>query len=150
VFAQFARLPEGTVSCHGGWRVPFLVSILLVGGVGLIIRVRILETPALRARVKQARTEARRPIVEVLQKPSEKRLLLAMGARLAENGAFYIYTVFVPSLRERRESGWIGKRFLHGVLICGGRGAAVRDPGLWCAVLIGWGTTTGSTCSAPV
>ena len=82
VFAQFARLPEEQFLTWG-WRVPFLLSILLVG-VGLIIRVRILETPAF-ARVKEARTEARRPIVEVLR-THPKEVLLAMGARFAENG----------------------------------------------------------------
>ena len=91
VFAQFTRLPEDQF-LSWGWRVPFLLSVLLVG-VGLIIRLRILETPAF-TRVKQAGTEARRPIVEVLQ-TQRKEVLLAMGARLAENGAFYIYTVFV-------------------------------------------------------
>src|SRR5437764_2186086 len=44
VFAQFARLPDDQFMSWG-WRVPFLVSILLVG-VGLIIRLRIMETPA--------------------------------------------------------------------------------------------------------
>ena len=91
VFAWFARLPEDQF-LSWGWRVPFLVSILLVG-VGLIIRLRILETPAF-VRLKAARTEARRPIVEVLR-THPREVLLAMGARLAENGAFYIYTVFV-------------------------------------------------------
>jgi MFS transporter, MHS family, shikimate and dehydroshikimate transport protein len=91
VFAQFSRLPEDQFLTWG-WRVPFLLSILLVG-VGLMIRVRILETPAF-ARVKEAGTEARRPIVEVVR-THPKEVLLAMGARLAENGGFYIYTVFV-------------------------------------------------------
>jgi MFS transporter, MHS family, shikimate and dehydroshikimate transport protein len=91
VFAGFARLPEEQF-LSWGWRVPFLLSILLVG-VGLIIRVRVLETPAF-TRVKAARTEARRPIVEVLR-THPKEVLLAMGLRFAENGAFYIYTVFV-------------------------------------------------------
>ena len=49
VFARFARLPEDQF-LSWGWRVPFLLSIVLVG-VGLIIRLRILETPAF-ARVK--------------------------------------------------------------------------------------------------
>ena len=75
-----------------GWRVPFLLSILLVG-VGLFIRVRILETPAFE-RLKETRQQARQPIVEVLR-TYPKEVLLAMGARFAENGAFYIYTVFV-------------------------------------------------------
>ena len=91
VFAQFARLPEDQF-LSWGWRVPFLLSILLVG-VGLIIRLRILETPAF-TRMKEARPEARRPIVEVLQ-THRREVLIAVGARLAENGAFFIYTVFV-------------------------------------------------------
>jgi MHS family shikimate/dehydroshikimate transporter-like MFS transporter len=91
VFALFARLPEDQF-LSWGWRVPFLLSILLVA-VGLMIRLRILETPVF-MRVKETRTEARRPIVELLQ-TQRKEVLLAMGARFAENGAFYIYTVFV-------------------------------------------------------
>src|SRR5882757_6276301 len=86
VFSWFARLPEDQF-LSWGWRVPFLLSILLVG-VGLIIRLRILETPAF-TRIKQERTEARRPIVEVLR-THRKEVLVAMGARFAENGAFYI------------------------------------------------------------
>src|ERR671914_2703706 len=47
-----------------GWRVPFLLSIVLVG-VGLFIRLRIMETPAFR-QVKEAGTEAPMPILDVL------------------------------------------------------------------------------------
>jgi metabolite-proton symporter len=90
-FALCARLPDEQF-LSWGWRVPFLMSILLVA-FGLVIRVSVLETPAF-TRIQQERTEARRPIVEVLQ-THRKELLLAMGARLAENGAFYIYSVFV-------------------------------------------------------
>jgi MFS family permease len=91
VFAVFARLPEAQFLTWG-WRVPFLLSALLVI-VGLLIRVRILETPAF-TRVKEEAREARRPILEVLE-TYPKQVLLAMGARFAENGAFYIYSVFV-------------------------------------------------------
>jgi MHS family shikimate/dehydroshikimate transporter-like MFS transporter len=112
VFAQFARLPEDQF-LSWGWRVPFLVSILLVG-IGLIIRLRILETPAF-TRVKEARTEARRPIVEVLQ-TQWKEVLLAMGARLAENGAFYIYTVFVL-VYGTQKVGIDRQTVLNGILI---------------------------------
>ena len=90
-FALLARLPEDQF-LSWGWRVPFLASIVLVG-VGLMIRLRIVETPAF-TRVKEERTEARRPIVEVLR-THPKEVLLAIGARLAENGSFYVYTVFV-------------------------------------------------------
>jgi MFS transporter, MHS family, shikimate and dehydroshikimate transport protein len=91
VFAVFSSLPEAQF-LSWGWRVPFLLSALLVV-VGLLIRVRILETPAFR-RLKEDAREARQPIVEVLTR-YPRQVLLAMGARFAENGAFYIYSVFV-------------------------------------------------------
>jgi MHS family shikimate/dehydroshikimate transporter-like MFS transporter len=112
VFAGFARLPEEQF-LSWGWRVPFLLSILLVG-VGLIIRVRVLETPAF-TRVKAARTEARRPIVEVLR-THPKEVLLAMGLRFAENGAFYIYTVFVL-VYGTQKAGIHRQTVLNGILI---------------------------------
>ncbi len=91
VFALAARLPEEQFLAWG-WRIPFLLSVALVA-VGLVIRLRIVETPAF-ARIKEARAEARRPIVEVLRE-HPKEVLLAIGARLAENGSFYVYTVFM-------------------------------------------------------
>ncbi len=91
VFIPFSRMPQEDFLAWG-WRVPFLISIALVV-VGLVIRTRILETPAF-ARVKETRQEAQQPIIEVLRH-YPKEVLLAMGARLAENGAFYLYTVFV-------------------------------------------------------
>jgi MHS family shikimate/dehydroshikimate transporter-like MFS transporter len=112
VFALFARLPEDQF-LSWGWRVPFLLSILLVA-VGLIIRLRILETPVF-MRVKETRTEARRPIVQLLQ-TQRKEVLLAMGARLAENGAFYIYTVFVL-VYGTEKVGLDRQTVLNGVLI---------------------------------
>jgi len=112
VFARFARLPEHQF-LSWGWRVPFLISILLVA-VGLFIRLRILETPAFE-RVKQAGTEARHPIIEVLQ-THPKEVLLSMGARFAENGAFYIYTVFVL-VYGTQKVGMDRQTVLSGILI---------------------------------
>ena len=91
VFTVFSNLPEAQF-LSWGWRVPFLLSALLVI-VGLVIRVRILETPAF-TRIKEEAREARQPIVEVLT-TYPKQVLLAIGARFAENGAFYVYSVFV-------------------------------------------------------
>jgi MFS transporter, MHS family, shikimate and dehydroshikimate transport protein len=54
-----ATLPEAW-----GWRVPFLFSIILIG-VGLFIRLRIMESPAFR-RVQESGTEAQMPILDVL------------------------------------------------------------------------------------
>jgi MHS family shikimate/dehydroshikimate transporter-like MFS transporter len=89
-FALVARLPEAQF-LSWGWRLPFLMSIILVA-FGLAIRVRIVETPAF-TRIKEMGTAARRPIVEVLR-THPKQVLLAIGVRFAENGAFFIYTVF--------------------------------------------------------
>jgi metabolite-proton symporter len=112
VFTLAARLPEGPFYSWG-WRVPFLLSIALVG-VGLIIRLRIIETPSF-TRLKEARAEARRPIVEVLRS-HPREVLLAIGARLAENGTFYIYTVFVL-VYATQKVGIERQTILNGILI---------------------------------
>src|SRR6516225_9724232 len=91
VYRPFSAMPQEAF-LSWGWRVPFMLSIVLVA-VGLLIRVRILETPAF-TRMKETKQEARQPILEVFTR-YPKEVLLAMGARLAENGAFYLYTVFV-------------------------------------------------------
>ena len=91
VYTPFSRLPEDQF-LSWGWRVPFLLSVVLVA-VGLVIRARIIETPAF-SRMKEQRQEARQPVFEVLRH-YPREVLVAMGARLAENGAFYLYTVFV-------------------------------------------------------
>jgi MFS transporter, MHS family, shikimate and dehydroshikimate transport protein len=75
-----------------GWRVPFLLSIVLVG-VGLFIRLKIMESPTFR-QVQETQTEAPMPILDVVRY-HPKNVLLAMGMRIAENGNFYIITVFV-------------------------------------------------------
>lgn len=91
VFKQVSKMPEADL-LNGGWRIAFLLSILLVG-VGMYIRLAVVEPPAF-AELKETKTESKMPILEVLRQ-HPKNVLLAMGARLAENGAFYLYTVFV-------------------------------------------------------
>jgi metabolite-proton symporter len=91
VFALVARMPQDAF-LSWGWRIPFLVSVVLVG-IGFVIRLRILETPAF-TRIKETRSEVRQPIIEVLRR-YPKEVLLAMGARIAENGSFYVYSVFL-------------------------------------------------------
>src|SRR5271165_3463799 len=81
VFALVSRMPEGAF-LRWGWRVPFLLSIVLVG-VGAFVRARLAESPAFE-RIKEARSGARLPILEVLR-DHRRSVLLAMGARVAEN-----------------------------------------------------------------
>lgn len=87
----FALLPEEQFLAWG-WRVPFLLSIVLVG-VGLYIRLAIAESPAFR-QVQESNTTAPRPIIDVLR-TYPKAVLIAMGLRVAENGSFYVFSVFV-------------------------------------------------------
>jgi MHS family shikimate/dehydroshikimate transporter-like MFS transporter len=75
-----------------GWRLPFLVSILIFF-VGVYIRTKIPETKAFsEARAKGAAV-AKMPALEVLRK-YPRQVLTAMGLRVAENGASYIYVAF--------------------------------------------------------
>jgi metabolite-proton symporter len=75
-----------------GWRVAFLLSGVLVL-VGLWIRVTIAESP-LFAEVEQSGEKARMPLVEVLTR-HPKELLIAMGARLGTDVAFYTFTLYI-------------------------------------------------------
>jgi MFS family permease len=80
------------------WRIPFLLSIILVG-VGLFIRLSIAETPDFE-RVKAERVIARVPLIEVLR-TNLKTVVLAAGAFFVVNGAFYIYITFIVSYGAR-------------------------------------------------
>jgi MFS family permease len=91
LFALVSQLPREEF-LSWGWRIPFLISIGLVG-IGLVIRIRLLETPSFQ-RLQQSGGVARQPILEVIAR-HPRELLVAMGTRIAENGAFYIYSVFV-------------------------------------------------------
>jgi MHS family shikimate/dehydroshikimate transporter-like MFS transporter len=75
-----------------GWRVPFLLSILLIA-LGLYIRLAIYESPAF-SRVRESRTEARMPIVDVVR-TYPKNVLLAVGSRIGIDVVFYIFAVYV-------------------------------------------------------
>jgi MFS family permease len=75
-----------------GWRVPFYLSGLLIL-VGLVIRVRLQETP-LFAEVQAANQVAQSPVRETLRR-HWREVLLAAGARITENACFYLFTVYV-------------------------------------------------------
>jgi MFS transporter, MHS family, shikimate and dehydroshikimate transport protein len=81
-----------------GWRIPFLVSIVLVA-VGLVIRLAVLESPAFKAVKESGGQSKEMPIVDLV-KTHKKDVLTAMGMRIGENGCFYIFTVFVLAYGE--------------------------------------------------
>jgi metabolite-proton symporter len=75
-----------------GWRVPFALSIVLVG-IGLWIRLGILETPVFQRLLDQNKIE-RAPIIEVIKK-QPKEIILSALLRMSEQAPFYIFTVFI-------------------------------------------------------
>ena len=91
-------------------------SILVI--VGLVIRLKLMESPAFE-RVKETKTEAEMPIVDVVRK-YPRDVLTAMGMRMGENGVFYLLTVFVyaygeeelASRRTRCSPAWSSPRAL--------------------------------------
>jgi metabolite-proton symporter len=75
-----------------GWRVPFLLSGLLIA-VGLLIRVRIRETPLFR-QLQQTQQVAAAPLTETLRR-HWREVLLAAGSRVSENSCFYLFSTYV-------------------------------------------------------
>lgn len=99
VFAGFSSLPDEQFITWG-WRVPFLLSAVLIG-IGVFIRLSVAESPAFKAAHKAPGSSPKLPIVEVLR-TYPKQILLAMGARFAENGWYYILVTFVLTYGKQR------------------------------------------------
>ena len=77
-----------------GWRIPFALSLVLVG-VGLYIRLGILETPVFAKLLAEQKVD-RTPMLTVIRQ-HPKEILLSAFARMAEQAPFYIFTAFVFS-----------------------------------------------------
>ncbi|PPQ37308.1 MFS transporter [Rhodopila globiformis] len=75
-----------------GWRIPFLISIIMVG-VGLWIRMGILETPVFQKILDEDRVE-RVPVLEVLKRQPRQVLLTAL-LRLPEQAPGYLVATFI-------------------------------------------------------
>ncbi|MFD7412853.1 MFS transporter [Kitasatospora purpeofusca] len=79
-----------------GWRVPFLLSAVLVG-VGLWIRLAVDESPLFKEALARAaaRGKAEQPPLVGVLRHHWREVLVAMGARMAENISYYVMTTFV-------------------------------------------------------
>jgi metabolite-proton symporter len=75
-----------------GWRVPFLVSALLVA-VGLYVRLRVMESPDF-ASVKETQTVHKMPVWEVI-KTQPREILTSAFVRMSEQAPFYLFITFV-------------------------------------------------------
>jgi metabolite-proton symporter len=112
VFAIFANMDEQSF-LSWGWRMPFLFGIVLLA-IGMFIRARLMESP-LFAEVKNKKVVSPLPVLDVLRR-YKKNVLLAMGARFAENACFYIFSVFVLSYATQ-QLGLAKREVLTGVWI---------------------------------
>jgi metabolite-proton symporter len=74
-----------------GWRIPFLFSLVLVG-IGLWVRLRVLESP-LFAEVVEQKKVAKVPVADVIKR-HPKEIVLSSLVRASEQMPFYILTTF--------------------------------------------------------
>ena len=107
-----------------GWRIPFLLSIIMVA-VGLWIRLGILETPVFQRILAENKVE-RAPTLEVLKRQPREVILTAL-LRMAEQTPGYVFNAFV---------------FSYGTLVLG----ASRDLLLWGLII----TTALGFITAPI
>jgi len=75
-----------------GWRIPFALSIIMVG-IGLYIRLGIFETPVFSRILAEAQV-ARAPSLEVLKRQPKEVILTAL-ARMGEQAPGFVYTAYI-------------------------------------------------------
>jgi metabolite-proton symporter len=95
-----------------GWRIPFLASVVLIG-VGLWVRLGVLESPMF-AREKEAAHTEKTPALEAIKR-SPREIVLSALLRMGEQMPFYIFTAFV--LEYGTNDLGFGKNFLTNSLM---------------------------------
>ncbi|KAA6212249.1 MFS transporter [Streptomyces albofaciens JCM 4342] len=99
VLALLAAVQSEEAFTAWGWRIPFLLSGVLVL-LGLWIRVSVSESPVFLAAQAEAQADAARgikekaPVLEVFRR-SWKEVLTAIGTRFGENISYYVLTAFL-------------------------------------------------------
>ena len=97
-----------------GWRVPFLLSAVLIG-VGFWVRATVDESPVF-ANVREERQQQRAPVIEAIrERPRE--LAIGAGLRLGENISYYVITAF--SITYVTEIVGMSRQLILNVLIVG-------------------------------
>ncbi|SNB71080.1 Major Facilitator Superfamily protein [Arboricoccus pini] len=90
-FALVSMMPEQAF-LQWGWRVPFLLSIVMVA-FGIFVRARLSETPVFEKAVISRKAKSRMPILDAIRH-QPRSFLVVLGARLAENGHGFLFPVF--------------------------------------------------------
>ena len=112
VFALASQLPERDFLAWG-WRVPFLLSAILVG-IGLFIRLRLVETPAFR-QVQEGHAVAKIPLLEILTR-HRQTFLVSVGLKISEI-AFVSIATFFSINYVTEQLGMARSAVLNGVLL---------------------------------
>lgn len=92
VLALMARFQSEADFLSWGWRVPFLLSVLLVA-IGWYIRNRVAESRAFEEALAEAEAPPKLPALDVLRE-RPKAVVLGAGLRVGENISYYILTAF--------------------------------------------------------
>jgi metabolite-proton symporter len=92
VLALMAGLQPEEDFLEWGWRVPFILSALLVV-VGWYIRNRVTESPMFEKALDEAEVPPKLPAMDVIRE-RPRAILLGAGLRVGENISYYILTVF--------------------------------------------------------
>lgn len=119
-----------------GWRVPFLLSIVLLA-VGLWIRLSVTESPAFEA-MKEKKAEARTPLLDVLRN-HPRTLLLAVGIGL---GAFVVQGTLTTFLISYALGAGFERPTVLNALTVSSAGAVIG--------IIGWSALTDRVGRRPV
>jgi metabolite-proton symporter len=105
---------SGDAFLSWGWRVPFLLSLVLVA-IGLYIRLQILETPMFAELVERRKVE-QAPVKEVIRR-HPKEIVLSALLRMSEQMPFYVVTAFVLSYLTDETHGYTRNFVLIGTLV---------------------------------
>ncbi|MGN6128948.1 MAG: MFS transporter, partial [Nocardioidaceae bacterium] len=112
----FSNVAGGAFAAWG-WRIPFVLSLVLVA-IGLWIRLQILETPMF-ARLVESKQTHRTPVLEVIKR-HPKEILLSALVRMSEQMPFYVVTAFVLSYLTDSTHGYSKNFVLIGTLVAAG------------------------------
>ncbi|MEA3063035.1 MAG: hypothetical protein QOJ94_2816 [Sphingomonadales bacterium] len=92
VMAVMAAVQDDADFAAWGWRVPFLLSVVLVV-VGWWIRTSVAETPAFEEEIERGGAPPRAPALDVLRE-QPRGTLIGAGLRLGENISYYVITAY--------------------------------------------------------
>ena len=91
VFSAVSKLPEADF-LSWGWRVPFLVSVVLVA-LGLLVRANVVESPIFEA-MKARRKIIKNPVLQSIV-ADPRTFFVAIGLNISEVSWVYMLTVFM-------------------------------------------------------